>query len=379
MKAPLLSLDIASHRVPEPLDKTSHTEVVKFKWLLAVVACVALQAEDITPRIGYIEVYGAHKTSEKKIRSALGVEPGGLLPISRADMEARIDKIPGVIDSRVEGVCCDGRQTVLYVGVEEKNTPRIEFHPVPGGDVKLPQDMLDTYHSFLDRVSASVARGKQDEDLTNGYSLMVDPDSRQLQQELISMTARDLPLLDAVIRGSRDSEQRSAAAYILQYAPRGPHTTQTFLNALQYALQDPDSDVRKNAMRSLKAVAVGGRLHPEQHIRLEPTWFVELMNSLVWSDRRNASLALVDLTEMHNTESLNLLRDRALASVVDMARWRDLRHALPGFILAGRLAGLTNGKIEEAWVSGDHEPVIEGALKSTRNHRKSATLTSNLN
>jgi hypothetical protein len=45
-----------------------------------------------------------------------------------------------------------------------------------------------------------------------------------------------------------------------------------------------------------------------------------------------------------------------------MARWRDLEHALPGFILAGRLAGLDEKEIQAAWVSGDREAVIERAL-----------------
>ena len=35
----------------------------------------------------------------------------------------------------------------------------------------------------------------------------------------------------------------------------------------------------------------------------------------------------------------------ALAAVVEMARWQDLRHALPAFILAGRLAGLDEAEI----------------------------------
>ena len=45
-----------------------------------------------------------------------------------------------------------------------------------------------------------------------------------------------------------------------------------------------------------------------------------------------------------------------------MARWRDLEHALPGFILAGRLAGLDEKEIQAAWVSGNREAVIQRAL-----------------
>ncbi len=92
-------------------------------------------------------------------------------------------------------------------------------------------------------------------------------------------------------------------------------------------------------MRSLTAMYVGGKSHPEQGITIQPTWFIELLNSIVWSDRHNASVALVDMTEDRNQDTLELIRQRALHSVVEMAQWHDLSHALPAFILTGRLPG----------------------------------------
>ena len=46
-------------------------------------------------------------------------------------------------------------------------------------------------------------------------------------------------------------------------------------------------------------------------------------------------------------------------------RGADDEHALPGFILAGRIAGLSEKEIQDAWISGDREPV----LKQLRKHR----------
>ena len=114
-------------------------------------------------------------------------------------------------------------------------------------------------------------------------------------------------------------------------------------------------------MRALKAVAIGAKLHPEQEIRLEPTWFIELLNSIVYSDRRDAALALVNLTESRDHGTLDLLRGRALDSVIEMAKWQDLKAALPAFILAGRLAGLDEKEISEAWVGGEREAVLAAA------------------
>ena len=52
---------------------------------------------------------------------------------------------------------------------------------------------------------------------------------------------------------------------------------QQMVDDLQYGLQDPADVVRANAMRALKAVRVGAKLHPEQGITVLPTWYVELL------------------------------------------------------------------------------------------------------
>jgi hypothetical protein len=348
---------------------------------VAVVSLQALAAadvtpRDITPRVGLIEIYGARKVSTEKIRAALGAKPGGPMP-SRMDAEERIDKVSGVVVSRVEAACCDGNNMVLYVGIEERDAPHIDYHEIPTGDAKLPPALFDSYHKFLDEVAGSIRGRNADEDLTQGYSLMADPECRRIQESFLLDVGANLALVDRVLRESADPEQRAAAAYLLQYGPRGPHTTKIVVDGLQYGLRDDDDDVRENAMRALKAVAVGAKLHPGQEIRLEPTWFVELMNSVVWSDRRDATRALVNLTENHDPDTLALLRERALPSVVEMARWHDQTAALPAFILAGRLAGLDEAAIKTAWLGGDRETVLKKALNpngSTKHSRFSSVL-----
>ena len=337
--------------------------------IFALAAITAAGAEDISPRVGVIEVYGAHKTSVKKIKATMGVSPGGLMP-SRDSIEDRLEKLPGVLAARIEAACCDQRNMILYVGIEEKDAPHFDFHPEPTGDVTLAPGLADKYRDFLDAVSGSIRGRNADEDLTNGYSLMADPECRNLQQDFIPLVARDLALVGQVVRESADPDQRAAAAYLLQYGPRAAHSSKTIVDALQYALRDQEETVRENAMRALKAVAVGAKLHPEQQVHIEPTWFVELLNSVVWSDRHNATLALVNLTDGRDPETLALIRDRALASVIEMARWRDLEHALPAFILAGRLAGFEENEIRAAWLSGDREAVLSEALHPNKKRRE---------
>lgn len=333
---------------------------------LALAVLIGASAEDITPRVGLIEIYGARKVSEQKIRAALAAKVGDPLP-SREDAETRIDKVPGVLVSRIEAACCSERRMILYVGVEERGSPHVEYHDAPTGAITLPPELFDSYNKLLENAAASIRGHNADQDLTNGYSLMADPESRQIQLSFLPAVEQNLALVDRVLRQSADSEQRAAAAYLLQYGPRGPHTNKFIVDGLQYALRDREDEVRENAVRALQAVAVGAKLHPDQHIQIQPTWFIELMNSVVWTDRHDASLALVNLTEARDPETLQLLRDRALSSVVEMARWRDLQHALPAFILAGRLAGLDEDQIKAAWV-GDRESVLKQALKSRARH-----------
>ncbi|MFL6452027.1 MAG: hypothetical protein ACJ746_30825 [Bryobacteraceae bacterium] len=341
--------------------------VVRIGFIFGLLFTITLtgQCEDLTPRMGPIEIYGARKAPVDKIRAAIGAKPGELPP-ARQDVEDRVDKVPGVLASRAEASCCLEKRLVLYVGIEDADGPHVDYHPEPQGTEALAHDILDNYHAFLESLPASIREKNADEDFTAGYSLMADSETRAIQEKFRPLVARDLLLIDRVLRQSADPEQRTAAAYILQYTPRGPHTTKIMVDALQYALRDPEENVRGNAMRALKAVAIGAKLHPEQEIRVEPTWFIELMNSIVFSDRRDAALALVNLTETRDAATLDLLRSRALDSVLETAKWHDLKTALPAFILAGRLAGLEEKEISQAWVAGDRDTVLAAASSSKK-------------
>jgi hypothetical protein len=339
-------------------------QILRAASVLLVLASTA-RSEDLTPRIGLIEIYGVHKVPADKIRAAIGAKPGDLAP-AREGVEERINKVAGVLASRAEAFCCFEGKMILYVGVEEPQGAHLDYHPEPQGTETLAGDILDNYHAFLDSLPVSIREKSADEDFTAGYSLMANIETRTIQQNFRPMLARDLLLIDRVLRNSADPEQRIAAAYILQYTPRGPHTTKIMVDALQYALLDPDENVRGNAMRALKAVAIGAKLHPDQEIRVEPTWFMELLNSLVFSDRRGAALALENLTENRDPGTLELIRARSLQSLIEMARWRDLKAALPAFILAGRVAGLDEKEINQAWIDGDRDAVLAAAASSSK-------------
>jgi hypothetical protein len=89
-----------------------------------------------------------------------------------------------------------------------------------------------------------------------------------------------------------------------------------------------------------------------------------MLHSIVWTDRNNAAVALVTLTESRDPNVLDHLRERALDAVIEMARWKHLPHALPGFILAGRIAGLPEAEIQDAWNKEHRDDVIRKAIAS---------------
>jgi hypothetical protein len=327
---------------------------------LYLLAAALLPAQ--APRIGDIEFYGLHKLTEQKLLHTLHIQPGGVLPPSKGDLEDELEKIPGVVLSHVEAVCCDKGRTTLFIGIEEKGAPHLAYHSPPSGDVSLPQTLADTYQKFLQTVRDAAHRGSTAEDLTNGHSLMADPDARELQFEFADYAELHLPLLRDVLRDSSDEDQRAIAAMVIGYAK----DKKDVVNDLEYALQDSDEAVRANAMRALNAIAVLARLQPQLGIKVSPTWFVELLNSIVLGDRTHAANVLVTLTEKDAGDALDQIRERALDSVVEMARWKVLTYALPSFILVGRLAGMNEAEIQKAFAAGDRQSVITIALNNER-------------
>lgn len=319
-------------------------------------------AQTSGPRIGIIDFYGLHKTSEAKVRQALGVHEGDALPRSKGDTEERIDAIPGVIESHLEAVCCDAGRMILYVGLDERGAPSFDLREPPDGDVTLPEEISKIYKRFLAASQAAGGEGITAEDLTHGEALSADPATRDIQQQFTAVAKAYLPDLRHVLRDSSDEADRATAVYVLAYTPE----KRTIVDDLQFALRDADPGVRANATRGLKALAVYARLHPESNVKVEPTWFIEMLNSLSWADRNQAVQMLLILTDNNNPSALGQIRERALGSLVEMAQWKALTHALPAFLLLGRVAGMNDLEVHQAWERGDRKSVIVAATSKKK-------------
>lgn len=315
------------------------------------------------PTVGIIEIYGTKNISQAEIRKALGTSEGGRLPRSKGDVEDKIAAIDGVVAAHVEAACCEDGKAILYVGVEDRGAPHFDYNSEPQAeDVVAPQAVIDAYNSFLQAAREAGPAGEVGEDLSQGHSLMQNAKARYVQLGFVGLAEEHRDALRKVLRESANAEHRAIAAYVLGYSKDKAAAE----SVLQFALRDSDETVRANALRALGAIAVYARKNPDAGVKVSPTWMIEMLNSLVWTDRHNAAVALVTLTEDREPSMLDQIRSRALTSVVTMARWRHLPHALPAFILAGRVAGVAEDVLQDAWNKEDREPIVRRAAASAR-------------
>lgn len=294
------------------------------------------------PRVGTIDFYGLRKMPAAKLRQELGIRPGDPLPASKANAEERLETIDGIVLARLEAVCCEAKDAILFVGIEERGAPHFEVREAPGSEAVLPEEIVAAYRAFLAGLQQAVV------------GTPVDPEFVGLEERLAALVKAHAKELRDVLRTAADADQRAIAAHAIVVSPNRPAAAQD----LQYALQDPDEDVRRNALNSLATLAAYALKHPDSEIRIAPTWPVEMLNSIVWSDRMGAVNLLLTLSEAREPGVLDLIRQRAAPQLVEMARWNSLTHALPAYILLGRLAGLSESEIQESWSKGEREARI---------------------
>jgi len=318
------------------------------------------------PRIASIDYYGLHKIPETRIQKVLGLKAGDSFPPSKGEIEDRIEDIPGVLTARLEAVCCEQGRGILFVGIEEKGGNHFQYHSPPAGAAVLDPEILAIYHDLVQAVQVAVRRGSTREDLTQGHSLMADPDARAIQEQFPVYAKEHITALRGVVRNSADEEHRAIAATILGYAP----DKTTVIDDLEYAMQDPVQGVRASAMSALNAIAVLARLQPDLGIKIHPTWFIEMLNSVVLTDRTRSLDALVTLTDSRDANTLAQLRERALPSLAEMAQWKSLPHALPAFLLVGRIGNVAEEQIYASWTSGDRAGMILRVVSPARAKKK---------
>jgi hypothetical protein len=314
------------------------------------------------PHTGDINFYGLHKVTQAEILHETGVAPGGRLPPSKGDLQDKLEQMSNVVQARIEAVCCEADRAALFIGIEERGAPHPSFRSDPSGDATLPQEMLDRYQQYLGALQRATAHGNTAEDLSAGHPLMEDPAARAIQTEFIQFAKDHLDELRRALHNSSDPDTRAAAAAVIGYGPK----TQMVVDELQFALNDPELPVRTSAMRSLEALIVYAQKNADAGLKVAPTWLVELLHSVELRDRVEATKALSLMTDGTTSPmrapAIDLMRERAVADLAEMARWPTLQYALPPFLLVGRIAGMPDNEITQAWGKSDRAAVITRAL-----------------
>jgi hypothetical protein len=326
----------------------------------AMIALGATAATAQLPPIGSIDVYGARKTTAAQVREALGLEVGDSLSAMAMLMApGRLADLPGVVSAAIDPVCCEGGKTMLYIGIAEEGGPALELRAPPSGPSRLAADVVQTGEAFAEAHTRAIMRGTVSEDVSQGHSLMSDSLARRIQRRYIELAARDLDSLRNVLRTSGDADHRALAAEILGYAAN----KQGVVEDLVFAMRDQSADVRNNATRALALIAALGQQRPELGIRVPYEPFIDLLNSIAWTDRNKASLALMQLTESRDAALLTALRSRAFDAIVDIAEWSNPGHAMPGVFMLARIAGIPDAEAFAMYERGEKEKIIDAARK----------------
>jgi hypothetical protein len=329
--------------------------------ILLVSLLAGMQPAGEVPPIGVIEVYGARRVTEQQILQALQLKVGDPFPPAAVvrQAKARITKIPGVSEVRLTGGCCDEGQSTLSIGIQEAGAAALRFRGEPRGSVRLPDDIVKAGDAFDKAMEQAVLSGHTEDDGSQGHSLAKDPAARAIQERFVVFAARDLPRLRTVLRDANDASQRALAAQVIAYAT----DKRAVIGDLIAGMQDPSADVRNNAMRALALIAMLSQRNPTLGIVVPPTPFVDLLNSIEWTDLNKSSFALAELTEARDPILMADLRSRALPSLIEMARWKSHGHAESAFLVLGRLVGLQDDEIRAAFERGDRAFVLDAAAK----------------
>ena len=237
-------------------------------------------------------------------------------------------------------ICChDKDKWIVFVGAD--TIPAKAFKSTKQADIKLPLEMKSTYDSLMDQIMIAVENGQASENDSNGHALMDYLPARDLQEKFIIYANKNLNLLKDVLKNSNDHEQRAAAASIIAYY----QDKDAIIDDLLHAVSDADEIVRNNAMRAIGIIADYSNQQPQLKIKIPVDPFINMMNSISWTDRNKSSFVLLALTTNRDIKVLDQLKRKALQPIVDMANWKSEGHFMPGYLMLGRIAGWTDQEI----------------------------------
>lgn len=362
--------DLMEKKAPKIAER--RTGYMKIFILIAILTAAAPAfSQDQSFTIAAVDFYGSDGLDTKLIRAALPLREGDQFsPDSKDEFVGRVKeavkRATGREPSDVAPVCCDaGGRVIIYIGLRSESARQTLYNLPPRGSARLPPGALKIHRDAQEASLNAIKKGVSGEDDSQGYALSLDPETRTKQLALRAYVARHSSMVRRVLASARNVEHRQIAAEMLGYAGRSRQQ----IEALIRASRDVDDGVRNNAVRALGVLA---RSSSEASAIIPGECFVGLLNSGVWTDRNKSAELLSVLTAQRDPRLLTCLREQALKSLVEMARWSYLGHANSAQLMLGRIAGIDE-KTLIAMLGKQEVEAIINALTTQKNNRDNAS------
>jgi hypothetical protein len=332
---------------------------MKVLLLLAILtATVPAFSQEQSFTLGTIDFYGHAGIDVDQLRAAVPLREGEKVsPKSKEKIVAQvthaIKQATGRDVADVALTCCDNHgRLVIYIGLRDESASATTYNALPQSSTRLSASAIKIYRDAEQAWSNAMSKGVSGEDDSQGYALSVDPEARAKQLALHEYAVRNSRLVRRVLASARDVEQRQIAAEILGYAGR----SRVQIRALIRASHDVDSGVRNNAIRALVVLASSSS---ETSAIIPGQCFVDLLNSGIWTDRNKSAALLAVLTKRRDPQLLACLREQALTSLIEMARWSFAGHADNARLVLGRVAGIDEKTLTIKVARQEIEPIIK--------------------
>lgn len=329
---------------------------------MTFIGCwIAVLAMAQNATISIIDFYGNRNISEKQLREKLGIHEGDSMSFDELEAKrnsafVQLKSIPGVKNVAMEFICCDdkNRQWMVFVGIDEGDAAVLKYHKTPNADLSVPADILADYRANDSARQLAVARGAAREDHSKGHALSEDSSVRYWQNKFVVHANSHFNLLKNILRNARDDSQRAAAAHIIAYATDKGKV----LPELLYAVYDSSDLVRNNATRAIGVLAVYAQQNPRAGFIIPAGPFIQLANSLTWTDRNKGTMVLMSLTQKRDKKLLDHLKQETLPALIEMAKWKNPSHAYFSFLILGRIAGIREDDLYKALFGGEKEKLF---------------------
>jgi len=334
-------------------------ELIKtFACCVVVLLGIPVHRQEQRQRIDNVEFFGTTGFDVNLLRNSLPLKVGQEFSVNEipdliVKTKVSIKQLTGKEATDIAPVCCSAqRNWTVYIGLPGENLTTFTYHSQPTGKQRFSAEIVSLYHDMMNLTLEALQKPgvEATEDRSRSYALSAYPPLRTKQLAAHDYATHNQSLIRQILRESADGEQRAMAAEFLGYAD--PSKQQ--VTDLVYAAHDVDDGVRNNAVRALVVLATANAKVTSD---IPAADFIAMLNSGSWTDRNKGGSLLSTLTEKRDQHLLNLLRQQASDSLLEMAQWRD-NHSSSSLIILGRIAGIEENQLQRLVASNEREPIL---------------------